>query len=760
MNKYVFTFLILFFSFSSGLNSQIFVSPTGDDLNAGTIDLPFRTLVKAMSVSGPDSLIYMRGGVYSISATISTPKSGTVGKYIKVWAYPGEKPTLDFSAETYGARGIQISQSYWYFKGLEIKNAGDNGIYISGGYNRVEGCVLHKNKDSGLQISGGGNNNLIINCDSYENYDPNTHGGNADGFAPKLDVGAGNEFHGCRSWNNSDDGWDCYGANYASIIDSCWTFRNGINIWGDPSFVGNGNGFKVGGNYTIAPHRLNNCVSFDNVVKGFDQNHNAGGVTLYNCIAWRNSRNYSFPDTLRSGINIVKNNISFQSISTSVSFNSRFTDQSNNSWQGFTVATSDFLSFDTSLAVAPRKPDGSLPGNDFLHLAASSAMVNAGIDIGLPYRGSAPDLGAFETGSFPLYSLNINSINGSVTKIPNRTLYDSGASVQLSAIPSSKYHFSGWSGDLVDTLNPVVVVMDGNKNITANFYPDQFSLSVSAINGSVLKSPDLPVYDFGSSVQLTAIPNEGYNFTYWSGDINGGKNPVFVNVDTSKNITANFTIRTFKIIASSNFYGSIVPNDTIITAYNGSQSFKFNPDPYFHVDSVLVDGNYVSDSITGYTFYNVISDHTVKVIFGAESFAFNFNDGWNLISIPIGVPDLRMINLFPEAISPAFSFDGSYQIKDTLEMGNGYWVKFSQQQTQQVSGDPILIDTIAVKIGWNLIGSITVPVPITKIVQNPNGIIVSSFFGYNGTYTATDTIAPGRAYWVKISADGELILSQ
>ncbi len=44
----------------------------------------------------------------------------------------------------------------------------------------------------------------------------------------------------------------------------------------------------------------------------------------------------------------------------------------------------------------PRKADGSLPDITFMHLVAGSDLVNAGLDVGLPFIGPAPDLGAFE----------------------------------------------------------------------------------------------------------------------------------------------------------------------------------------------------------------------------------------------------------------------------------------------------------------------------------------------------------------------------
>jgi len=394
---YLTFFALLIFSFLNQASAQIYVSPDGNDNYPGTFELPFKTLTKAVSVSGPDSLIYMRGGVYNESTTIRLNRSGQENLYIKIWNYPGELPILDFTnqPQSTSSRGIQISHNYWYLKGLEIRYAKDNGIHISGWYNIIEACRIYGCEDTGLQISGGGSYNQILNCDSYENYDPLTNGENADGFAPKLDVGPGNKFYGCRAWGNSDDGWDMFEADDLVLIDRCWAFANGFNTWNNPNFQGDGNGFKLGGNFIFGPQLITRSVAFDNRSKGFDQNNNTAGITVYNCTRYRNqSRNFSFPATPTTGVHILKNNISFTGTNTIVATS----EQVANSWQGFTVTNADFLSLDTALAKSTRNADSSLPFVDFLRLIESSSLVNSGVDVGLPYNGTAPDLGAFEFG--------------------------------------------------------------------------------------------------------------------------------------------------------------------------------------------------------------------------------------------------------------------------------------------------------------------------------------------------------------------------
>jgi hypothetical protein len=244
----------------------------------------------------------------------------------------------------------------------------------------------------------GPSNNLILNCDAYRNYDPPI-GGNADGFSAKWTVGPGNVFRGCRAYYNSDDGWDLWMGTGSVLIDSCFAYRNGVDVWHSGSFDGNGNGFKLGGNYVATPHVVRNCVSFDNAGnggRGFDENNNTAGQTLFNCTAFRNKGdNYHFRNTVvDSQTHVIKNCISFSGV---VGISSGV--QEKNSWQGFTVTSADFLNTDTSLVTVQRNADGTLPATTFLRLAPGSALIDAGVSVGLPFNGRAPDLGAFEIGT-------------------------------------------------------------------------------------------------------------------------------------------------------------------------------------------------------------------------------------------------------------------------------------------------------------------------------------------------------------------------
>lgn len=373
-----------------------YVSTTGSDSNPGTLAAPFATVSKAQSVMAVGDTIYLRGGTYNLSAQVKLTLDGTATSYCKLWAYPGERPVFDFSTTASGVKGLYLNANYWHVKGIEVANATDNGIIVAGAdYCIVEGCVVHDCNNDGIRIGSSttlANYTLILNCDSFRNYQAAAHGNNGDGFSAKAGTGVGNVFRGCRAWNNSDDGWDFYDNDVTITLEGCITWANGLNLWGDSAFTGNGNGFKLGGASTHSQHILRNCLAIQNVHDGFDQNYNSGGVTLYNCTGYGNEVNFQFPDTPSVGVDVIKNCVSFNGIN-AINGAAQLT---SNSWQGFTVTAADFAGLDTSSVTNARNADYSLPTLPLLRLVPGSDLIDAGVDVGIPFIGPAPDLGAYE----------------------------------------------------------------------------------------------------------------------------------------------------------------------------------------------------------------------------------------------------------------------------------------------------------------------------------------------------------------------------
>jgi hypothetical protein len=136
-----------------------------------------------------------------------------------------------------------------------------------------------------------------------------------------------------------------------------------------------------------------------------------------------------------------------------------------------------------------------------------------------------------------------------------------------------------------------------------------------------------------------------------------------------------------------------------------------------------------------------------------------FPAGWNMISLPVHLGDSSVGAVFPSGrSSPAFAYSGSYVVRPALTPGEGYWQKFSSQQIVSVVGLPRQRDTLDVSPGWNLIGSLSSGIPYGTVIASPPIVFQSKFFGYNAGYFVTDTLQPWRAYWVKVSGTGQLVL--
>jgi len=121
--------------------------------------------------------------------------------------------------------------------------------------------------------------------------------------------------------------------------------------------------------------------------------------------------------------------------------------------------------------------------------------------------------------------------------------FNSGASVTVTAAANAGYTFTNWTEGLtvVSAVANYQFTVGGDRILKAN-YAKNFTLVVTAINGTVVKNPNQLTYSNGTSVQLTALPNAGYSFTSWSGDAAGVVNPLTIVMNSDKAITANFTI--------------------------------------------------------------------------------------------------------------------------------------------------------------------------------------------------------------------------
>jgi hypothetical protein len=158
---------------------------------------------------------------------------------------------------------------------------------------------------------------------------------------------------------------------------------------------------------------------------------------------------------------------------------------------------------------------------------------------------------------------------------------------------------------------------------------------------------------------------------------------------------------------------------------------------------------------------NVETDFTEDDVVTLNCFSVSSSvaSGWNLVSLPVVLPDQSRLAVFPTSTSAAFAYESGYQQRDTLARGEGYWLKFSNADPVNLIGEPAILDSIPLLTGWNIIGSVSTAVSVGAVASVPGGILSTPFYSYSGAYTVADSIRPMQGYWVKASAPGLLVLS-
>jgi hypothetical protein len=177
------------------------------------------------------------------------------------------------------------------------------------------------------------------------------------------------------------------------------------------------------------------------------------------------------------------------------------------------------------------------------------------------------------------FGLTVDKIGvGSV--FPEQGEYEFGSTVQVLATPDAGWQFERWEGDVGGTMNPISLVMDGNKSIRAVFVEAKYQLAVQTV-GQGQVDVHGGTFEHGSVVTVTATPNFAWKFAYWEGDYSGTANPATITMDRNKTVRAVFTeyLRWSKMSTPRSdtlwdVWGS-APNHVIAVGSNGT-ILRFN----------------------------------------------------------------------------------------------------------------------------------------------------------------------------------------
>jgi hypothetical protein len=435
-------------------------------------------------------------------------------------------------------------------------------------------------------------------------------------------------------------------------------------------------------------------------------------------------------------------------------------------WQGYSVS----LSADGNTAMVGGYADNSLQGAAWVYTRTGNTWTqqgtklvgtgnvgnaNQGISVSLSADGNTAivggrrDNGNGDQGAAWVYKRNGNTWTQQGNKLVgtgNVGQSQQGCSVSLSADGNT-----AMVGGLYDNS-------DQGAAWVYNSVPPIYTISAQTnANGTINPSGIINIA-YGGNQRIIFTPNTGYKVDSVIVDgikIDSIVGYTFSNVTSNRSIRVTFTPIIFTISTQSNSNGIINPSGNISIAYGGNQRILFTPNTGYIVDSVIVDGIKV-DSIVGYTFSNVTSNRSIRVVF----IALPIIPYISISSIhPIGsyintntpnnvLASYQIIDSVANALLSSLSFtsQGTYTIADVQSMGFKCWLnstndlvgatQIGTSQAFVASGGAITLSGLSQNIPIG-ISYILVSCDISNTAENGNTIGLASMpignFSFSGS---------------------------
>jgi hypothetical protein len=401
---------------------------------AGTfIVKPGESINDKLKVLQPGDTLLVAAGTYNES--LSLPRDGQSGKYIVLKAYPNEKPIIANSTTV-----LTLSKQWWLIQGLifDQQGAASDAIKISGSNSILRGCEIRNGKKDGIDGDTGSANITIENCTIHDFVnqpgvdahgivaDPGTIGWkilrnkiyNCGGDCIQLyaedehEVSeysknftiSGNTFYttlGENSENALDfkgiDGCVVEGNEMFGFQNKAWVVQKGCrNITGSNNVIRDsqrgiefrGEGGKSQENIKLVRNVLYNIQDFY-VIK-FD---GVANVEVYhNTLA--NSPEAAAIRVEGGGISGGKFHNNLISNCGGAAIRSAF--EAASDYNGWFNTEAEGMAGANDVTGADPKFVNAAQGN--FRLASTSPAKDKGVNLGLPFTGAKPDLGAYEIG--------------------------------------------------------------------------------------------------------------------------------------------------------------------------------------------------------------------------------------------------------------------------------------------------------------------------------------------------------------------------
>jgi hypothetical protein len=152
----------------------------------------------------------------------------------------------------------------------------------------------------------------------------------------------------------------------------------------------------------------------------------------------------------------------------------------------------------------------------------------------------------------PNFQLTIAAGDGGTTDpAPGTHTYAGDTVVRIEAVPDGSHVFTSWTGDVPEAKrgeNPLMLEMDTNKSVQANFALRRTLRLSAGAGGTTEPAPGVYALPYGSTISVKAVPDSNHVFSQWTGDVTDARkadNPLSVLMDIDRTLAANFLARIF-----------------------------------------------------------------------------------------------------------------------------------------------------------------------------------------------------------------------
>ena len=163
--------------------------------------------------------------------------------------------------------------------------------------------------------------------------------------------------------------------------------------------------------------------------------------------------------------------------------------------------------------------------------------------------------------------------------------YEAGQTVNVTATPQGEYLFKDWSDGNTNATRTITI--SSNTTLTANFEKKKYPLTVN-IEGEgevleeIVNSGRTTDYDSGTTVKLTAVPAEGWEFVGWTGAIESTEESPQIVIGEPKEVTATFEKKKYPLSVNIEGEGEVleeIVNAGRTTDYDSGTIVKLTAEP-------------------------------------------------------------------------------------------------------------------------------------------------------------------------------------